>query len=41
MNSEKYISLDIHQATISVAVLDDTGKLVMECILENESSNYP
>ena len=29
MNSEKYIGLDVHQATISVAVLDSTGKLVM------------
>jgi hypothetical protein len=28
MNSEKYIGLDVHQATISVAVLDSTGKLV-------------
>jgi hypothetical protein len=27
MNSEKYIGLDVHQATISVAVLDSTGKL--------------
>src|ERR1039458_4696840 len=29
MDSEKYIGLDVHQATISVAVLDSTGKLVM------------
>ena len=28
MKSEKYIGLDVHQATISVAVLDSTGKLV-------------
>jgi hypothetical protein len=34
MNSEKYIGLDVYQATISVAVLDSTGKLVMESILE-------
>lgn len=38
MNSEKYIGLDVHQATISVAVLDDTGKLVMECILETKAA---
>ena len=25
MNSEKYIGLDVHQATISVAVMDSTG----------------
>ena len=38
MNSEKYIGLDVHQATISVAVLDSTGKLVMESILETKAS---
>jgi len=27
MNSEKYIGLDFHQATIVVAVMDSTGKL--------------
>ena len=30
MNDEKYIGLDVHQATIVVAVMDSTGKLVME-----------
>src|ERR1700721_902433 len=38
MNSEKYIGLDVHQATIVVAVLDSTGKLVMESILETEAA---
>ena len=38
MNSEKYIGLDVHQATISVAVLDSTGKLVMESILETSAA---
>ena len=38
MNSEKYIGLDVHQATISVAVLDCTGKLVMESILETKAA---
>ena len=28
VNSEKYIGLDVHQATISVAVMDSKGKLV-------------
>ena len=27
MNSEKYIGLDVHQATISVAVMDSQGKV--------------
>jgi transposase len=38
VNSEKYIGLDVHQATISVAVLDSTGKVVMECILETKAA---
>src|SRR6266478_5800032 len=38
MNSEKYIGLDVHQATISVAVFDSTGKLVMESILEPKAA---
>jgi len=38
VNSEKYIGLDIHQATISVAVLDSTGKVVMESILETKAA---
>jgi len=38
MSSEKYIGLDVHQATISVAVMDSTGKLVMESILETKAS---
>jgi len=36
VNGEKYIGLDVHQATISAAVLDWTGKLVMECVLETK-----
>src|ERR1700676_2983135 len=37
MNDAKYIGLDVHQATISVAVLDSAGKLVMEAILETKA----
>src|SRR6266481_8457147 len=37
MNSEKYIGLDVHQATIVVAVTDSSGKLIMESILETEA----
>jgi predicted NBD/HSP70 family sugar kinase len=33
MNSAKYIGLDVHQATISVAVVDDSGKVVMESVV--------
>jgi hypothetical protein len=37
MNDAKYIGLDVHQATISVAVFDSAGKLVMEAILETKA----
>src|SRR5438552_9445560 len=38
MNDAKYIGLDVHQATICATVLDSTGKLVMESILETKAS---
>ena len=38
MNQEKYIGMDVHQATISVAVMDAAGKLIMECLLETKAS---
>ena len=38
MNDAKYIGLDVHQATISATVLDSTGKLVMESILETKAA---
>jgi len=37
MNDAKYIGLDVHQATISVAVRDSAGKLVIEAILETKA----
>jgi len=37
MNDAKYIGLDVHQATISAVVLDATGHLVMESILETKA----
>ena len=37
MNEAKYIGLDVHQATISVAVLDTAGNLMMEAILETKT----
>ena len=33
MSQEKYIGMDVHQATISVTVMDSSDKLIMECIL--------
>jgi hypothetical protein len=36
MSQEKYIGMDVHQATTSVAVRDVQGKLIMECLLETK-----
>ena len=38
MDSKKYIGMDVHQATISVAVRDAAGKLVMESIIETKAA---
>jgi hypothetical protein len=38
ISSEKYIGLDVHQATISVAVMDSAGRTVMECNLETKAA---
>src|SRR5271167_3842202 len=37
MNDAKHIGLDVHQATISAAVRDSSGNLVMEAILETKA----
>jgi transposase len=37
MNDAKYIGMDVHQATISLAVLDSGGNLVMESTLETKA----
>ena len=38
MSQEKYIGMDVHQATISVAVMDGNGKLLMECLLATKAA---
>src|SRR5437867_6678825 len=38
MSQEKYIGMDVHQASISVAVMDAKGKLIMECVLETKAA---
>jgi len=38
VNSEKYVGLNVHQAAISVVVMDPRGKLVMESILETKAA---
>jgi hypothetical protein len=37
MNDAKYIGMDVHQATISAAVRDSSGNLVMEATLETKA----
>src|ERR1700752_2383465 len=38
MDQKKYIGMDIHQASISVAVRDAAGKLVAESIIETKAT---
>ena len=38
MDSTKYIGMDVHKETISIAVMNSSGKLVMESILETKAS---
>jgi transposase len=37
MDSAKYIGMDVHKETISIAVLSTSGKLVMESVIETKS----
>src|SRR5689334_9263440 len=37
MESLKYVGLDVHRDTISVAVLEESGKMVMQTILATQS----
>jgi transposase len=37
MNDVKYIGMDVHKETISIAVMDASGKVVMETILETKA----
>ena len=37
MDHRKYIGMDVHQASISIAVVDAAGKLPMECIIETKA----
>jgi len=38
MDSVKYIGMDVHKDTISIAVLNSSGKLVIECVIETKAS---
>src|SRR6204780_458591 len=38
MDSVKYIGMDVHKEAISIAVLNSSGKLVMECTIKTKAS---
>ena len=38
MLSTKYIGLDVHRESISIAVMNSAHKLVMECVIETKAS---
>lgn len=38
MDQRRYVGMDVHHATISVAVMDSTGNVVMESIIETKAS---
>src|ERR1700745_1967242 len=38
MSSVKYIGMDVHKETISLAVMNNAGKLLMESIIETRAS---
>ena len=37
MDSVKYIGMDVHKEAISIAVLNSSGRLVMECTIETKA----
>jgi hypothetical protein len=39
MDSVKYIGLDVHRDTISVAVVDDGGRLIMQTVMATRACN--
>src|SRR3981081_1733634 len=38
MDSKKYIGMDVHKESISIAVRNDVGKIVMECVIETKAN---
>src|SRR5579863_8751719 len=38
MDSAKYIGLDVHKESISIAVLNAAGKIVLECVIETNAT---
>ena len=38
LNDKKYIGMDVHKESISIAVRNGAGKIVMECVIETKAS---
>jgi hypothetical protein len=38
MTSSKYIGMDVHKESTSIAVMNAAGKMVMECVIETKAS---
>jgi transposase len=38
MTSSKYIGMDVHKESISIAVMNSLGKVVMKCVIETKAS---
>jgi hypothetical protein len=38
MDSKKYIGMDVHKESISIAVMNGAGKIVMESVIETKAS---
>jgi hypothetical protein len=40
MDSTKYIGMDVHKESISIAVMNAGGKIVMECVIETKAGRF-
>jgi hypothetical protein len=38
MDNKKYIRMDVRKESISIAVINAFGKIVMECVIETKAS---
>jgi hypothetical protein len=38
MTGTKYIGMDVHKESISIAIRNDAGKLVMECVIATKAN---
>jgi transposase len=38
MNNTKYVGMDVHRESISIAVMNSAGKIVLECVVETKAS---